>query len=138
MRVILDTNILVSGLMSLEGTPAKLIRAWLDGRFTLVSHANQIEELRDVTRREGIRTRFHPAAAGRLINQMVRTAQMPTKIPGTDRSQDPNDDFLLGLCEAGEADWLVTGDKGGLLILKQHAAAKIVTALELANTLKLG
>lgn len=137
MRVILDTNILLSGLMFPEGTPGRLIRAWLDGRFTLVSHASQIEELRDVTRRDGIRSKFPFAKAGRLINQIVQTADMPPRLPKIDRSQDPNDNFLLGLCEAGAADWLVTGDKAGLLILKRQATAKIVTASELANELKL-
>jgi predicted nucleic acid-binding protein len=35
-------------------------------------------------------------------------------LPSAERSSDPMDDFLLGLCEACQADYLVTGDKGGL------------------------
>ena len=34
-----------------------------------------------------------------------------------ERSPDPTDDFLLALSEAGKADYLVTGDKSGLLAL---------------------
>jgi predicted nucleic acid-binding protein len=41
---------------------------------------------------------------------------------------DPADDFLLALCEAGAADYLVTGDWGGLLILARHGSTQILTA----------
>jgi uncharacterized protein len=44
------------------------------------------------------------------------------------RSADPDDNFLLALAEAGAADYLVTGDKGGLLTLKKHKQTQIVTA----------
>jgi predicted nucleic acid-binding protein len=36
---------------------------------------------------------------------------------------DPDDDFLLALAEAGSADFLVTGDKAGLLVLASHHRA---------------
>ena len=48
------------------------------------------------------------------------------------RSPDPTDDFLLGLCEGGRADYLVTGDKSGLLALERHKATLIVSAREFA------
>ena len=51
MRVILDTNILISGLISPAGKPAKLIDSWLDGRFILVSHDRQLDEFRGARRR---------------------------------------------------------------------------------------
>ena len=44
------------------------------------------------------------------------------------RSPDPADDFPLALCEAGNADYLVTGDKSGLLALDRHKATRIVSA----------
>lgn len=135
MRIILDTNILLSGLISPGGTPARLIEAWLDHRFILVSHALQLDELREVSRREKIRNLIRPSEAGRLINQISAVAEMPITLPGVTRSPDPRDDFLLGLCEAGPADWLVTGDKDDLLTLERHAGAKIVTAAYIAEIL---
>jgi predicted nucleic acid-binding protein len=42
------------------------------------------------------------------------------------------DDFLLALSEAGTADYLVTGDKGGLLALKRHKNTRIIAAREFA------
>ena len=128
MRVILDTNILLSGLISPSGIPARLMEAWLDHRFTLVSHALQLDELRDVSRREKIRTLVRPSIAGRLVNQIALVAEMPDRLPPTQRSRDPRDDFLLALCAAGKVDWLVTGDKDDLLVLGSHGTARIVTA----------
>ncbi len=135
MRVILDTNILISGLISPLGKPARLIDAWLDGRFTLVSHAVQLDEFRAVSRRERIRPLLRPSEAGRLVNRIAALAEMPMQLPFVRRSSDPHDDFLLALCEAGAADLLVTGDKADLLILKTHATARIITAAQLAAEL---
>ena len=48
-------------------------------------------------------------------------------LPRVQRSTDPTDDFLLALCQAGEADYLVTGDKAGLLDLQRHGATRIIS-----------
>jgi predicted nucleic acid-binding protein len=49
------------------------------------------------------------------------------------RSPDPNDDFLLALAEAGNADYLVSGDKAGLLSLRTHLNTRIISARHLAK-----
>ena len=135
MRVILDTNILLSGLIAPGGVPARLIDAWLDRRFTLVSHPLQLDEFRAVSRRDKIRALVRPSEAGRLVNQIAALADMPERLPPVERSRDPRDDFLLALCEAGAVDRLVTGDKDDLLALKRHGAATIVTAAAFAAEL---
>ena len=135
MRVILDTNILLSGLIAPSGLPARLIDAWLDRRFTLISHPLQLDEFRAVSRREKIRALARASEAGRLVNQIAALADMPERLPPVERSRDPRDDFLLALCEAGTADRLVTGDKDDLLVLKRHGAATIVTAAIFATEL---
>lgn len=137
MRVILDTNVLLSGLLSAGGVPARLIEAWLDHRFILVSHAIQLDELREVTRRDKIRARLKPSEAGRLINQIKAIAEMVDRLPPVERSRDPRDDFLLALCEAGRADRMVTGDRDDLLSLDRHGGTAIVTAASFAETLRL-
>ena len=137
MKVVLDTNVLVSALLSPGGMPARIVRAWLDERFTLVSHPLQLDELRDVTRRDRIRALIRPAKAGRLVNQIARLALLPATLPRGERSPDLRDDFLLALCEAAGADWLATGDKADLLALERHGATRIVTAARLAAELGL-
>ena len=76
-----------------------------------------------------------PYKAGRLVNQMKRLAQDVGALPTVERSPDPSDDFLLALSQAGRADYLVTGDKSGLLALERHGATQIVTANAFAKLL---
>jgi predicted nucleic acid-binding protein len=54
-------------------------------------------------------------------------------LPRVERSPDPTNDFLLALSEAGKVDYLVTGDKSGLLSLARHAATRILSASEFAT-----
>jgi predicted nucleic acid-binding protein len=53
-------------------------------------------------------------------------------LPRVERSSDPDDDYLLALSEAGKADYLVTGDKNGLLELDTHKGARIISARDFA------
>src|SRR3546814_11394655 len=131
-------DVVSSDLISPGGVPSQLIEAWLDRKFILVSHALQLDELREVSRREKIRSLIRPSEAGRLINQISAVAQIPVALPNVARSPDPRDDFLFGLCEAETADWLVTGDKDALLSLKSPAGVGIVTPSYLTKMTGLG
>jgi hypothetical protein len=128
LRVILDTNILLSALIRRDSIPASVLEAWHLNRYDLLTHALQLDEIRAVTRRKQMRRLIRPAQAGRLINQLRKTAVVVDRLPRVQRSNDPADDFLLALCEAGAADYLVTGDLSGLLVLARHGATQIVTA----------
>ncbi len=70
------------------------------------------------------------------MNQIRKLAVLVEALPRVKRSPDPEDDFLLALCEAGEADYLVTGDKSGLLSLRHHKATRIVSAGEFVDLLE--
>ena len=128
MRLVLDTNILLSGLMSSTGPPVLLYARWQHGDFTLISCEAQLEELRDVSRREHIRARIQATEVGRMVNSIRALAAMVAKLPFVDASPDPYDNYLLSLAMAGQADLLVTGDKRDLLDLRRHAGTAIVTA----------
>jgi uncharacterized protein len=67
------------------------------------------------------------------VNQIKKLAEEIRSLPRVKRSSDPNDNFLLALSEAGQADYLVTGDKSGLLPLHRHKATRIVSARDLAT-----
>lgn len=127
MRVILDTNVLVSALLYERSLPYQLVTLWRQGRFTLLISAEQLDELRRVTRYPKIRARLTPALAGRLINDLKSVADMVTNLPDVTVSRDPWDNYLLATIEAGNADILITGDKADLLSLDRHAGANIMT-----------
>lgn len=132
MRVVLDTNVLVSALISPAGQPASIYGAWEDGKFTLLTCAEQLDELRATLQKRKVADLIKPHKAGRLVNQIKRLAEEIRSLPRVKRSRDPGDDFLLAMCEAGKADYLVTGDKSGLLSLHRHKAARIVTVGDFA------
>jgi putative PIN family toxin of toxin-antitoxin system len=128
MRVVLDTNILVSALLVHTGNPAAIYRAWQEGFLTLLICAEQLDELRATLHKPRIAARIKPYRAGRLVNELKELAENIGALPRVERSPDPTDDFLLALSEAGNADYLVTGDKSGLLMLSRHKGTRIISA----------
>jgi putative PIN family toxin of toxin-antitoxin system len=135
MRVVLDTNIMVSALLIQSDHPTAIYRAWQEGYFTLLVCAEQLDELRATLRKPTIAARIKPHRAGRLVNQLKDLAENVGALPHIERSSDPSDDFLLGLSEAGQADYLVTGDKNGLLALIRHKRTRIISASAFAALL---
>ncbi|MGF1615059.1 MAG: putative toxin-antitoxin system toxin component, PIN family [Gammaproteobacteria bacterium] len=130
MRVVLDTNVLVSALLVESSLPAQLMTHWRKGCFTLLTAAPQLEELMRVTRYPKIRARLKPALAGRLINDLRAVAAVVETLPPVDVSPDPYDNYLLSIASGGTADYFVTGDKADLLALGQCAGTKIVSVRE--------
>lgn len=130
MRVVLDTNVLISALLVETSLPARLIQAWRDGRFTLLTAPSQLEELMRVTRYPKIRERLNPALAGRLINEVRDLAVIVVPPPILAVSPDADDDHLLAIARGGTADFLVTGDKRDLLLLGSYDGTKIISVRE--------
>lgn len=62
VRVVLDTNILVAGLMSLTSPPAQILNAVRTGQVVAVMSAVTLEELQDVLQRPAVRRYFHHTA----------------------------------------------------------------------------
>jgi uncharacterized protein len=129
---VLDTNILVSALIAPAGNPAAIYNAWEQGKFTLLTCADHLDELRATFQKSRVADLIKPNKAGRLINQIKKLAENIGHLPQVRRSPDPGDNFLLALAEAGTADYLVTGDKGGLLALASHKSTRIITARDSA------
>ena len=89
MRVVLDTNILISVLLVESSLPAQLITHWRQGVFILLTANLQLDELMRVTRYPKIRARLTPALAGRLINDLREVAIKVENLPPVDISPDP-------------------------------------------------
>ena len=135
MRVVLDTNILVSALFAPAGNSAAIYDAWEQGKFTLLTCAEHLDELRATLQKPKVANLIKPYKAGRLVNQIKKLAEDIGKLPRVKRSPDPEDNFLLAMAEAGNADYLVTGDKSGLLSLASHKSTRIITARDFASLL---
>jgi uncharacterized protein len=137
MRVALDTNVLLSALMMpANSPPAELFAFWRTRKIDIVTSAEQIDEISRVTRYPRIRDRIPPALAGRLINRLRDLALVVVdELPKIEISADPDDNFLLALSEAGNAQFLVTGDKK-LLSLKKYKSIRLVTPARMIEVVK--
>lgn len=130
MRVILDTNVLLSALISPYGPPDAIYRAWRAARFDLVTSNAQLDELRRVSRYPKLKTVLPAHRIGTMVNSMRRAIVLDVlpPLPAGAEANDPNDTFLLAMALAGDADYLVTGDRrAGLLQRGSIGRAQIVT-----------
>jgi putative PIN family toxin of toxin-antitoxin system len=126
MRVILDTNILLSALLSPVGTPAKLLDAWERKMFTLVACDQLIAELRSVASRPFFKARLRNSAVELLAAGLRDFSFFCNELPDGPVAPDPKDSYLLAMAELRQADFLVSGDKE-LLSLKNHKNTRIIT-----------
>ncbi len=130
MRVILDTNVLLGALISPHGPPDRIYRAWRDGRFELVTSAAQLDELRRASRYPKLKAILPAHRVGTMVNNMRRAIVLNAlpPLPEGVGVTDPNDEFLLAMALASDADYLVTGDRrAGLLQRPRIARSRIVT-----------
>ena len=135
MKVVLDTNVLLSAMLG-RGTPPDMIyEAWHERRFELISCERQVEEFHRVTHQSFFQARIPRSEAGAMVNDIRARSSQFNRLPVVRRSSDPDDDWLLALCEAASADYLVTGDKSGLLALRHHGSTRIVTPAEMIKAL---
>lgn len=137
MRVILDTNVLLSAFIRVDSKPYKLIEAWIDGRFELVSSAEQLEEPARASRYPKLRRYLEPAEIGWLTNRIRDRALRVERLPKVDVAGDPADNFLLAMAQKSAAHYLVTGDRSGLLAIRQHGSTRLVSVSHMVSTLKL-
>ncbi|MDR3254165.1 MAG: putative toxin-antitoxin system toxin component, PIN family [Synergistaceae bacterium] len=126
MRVVLDTNVFFSALISPHGAPNEIYRAWQTDRFELVTSQKQIDEIRRASRYPKFKSVFRPALIGTLINNMRRTLVLE-RLHIEEEADDPDDAFLLAMALTGEADYLVTGDRRAGLLERGHIGRTSIT-----------
>jgi putative PIN family toxin of toxin-antitoxin system len=112
VRAVLDPNVLVSALLSRRGTPAQIVRLWLEGAFELVASPLLVSELERVLEYPKISRRIANADAAAFVTLLSAEAAIAHDPPGppTLTSRDPQDDYLIALAQAARA-FVVSGDR---------------------------
>lgn len=113
MRIVLDTNVLVSGLLVPGGTTGRIVAAWRTGRFDLLLSVPQLGEIARVLAYPKIRRvlRWDDARIESFVRQlyvraeMIDVTRLPAEVP-----RDAADAPILAALLDGRADLLVTGD----------------------------
>lgn len=111
-KAVLDTNVIVSALLSAAGPPAELLRELRSGSFQLIVSPRFLEELRGVIARPYFATHIDPLRARETIRWLEHIG-IPSPDPETHArfTPDPKDDYLVALARAAGADVLVSGDR---------------------------
>lgn len=130
MRVVLDTNVLISALITTGTPPDGLCRAWLRGDIELVTSAAQIVEIADVISRPRLQKILDADEATAVVENISSRAIIHDNPPAVNLSPDPGDNPILAAAIAGHADLIVSGDKKHMLALAEVEGVPIVTARE--------
>jgi putative PIN family toxin of toxin-antitoxin system len=112
MRVVLDANVLVSAAIS-EGPSHRIVQAWLQGQaFEVVICDQLLGEVRSVlTERSRFRKWISLKAAELYVTTLATVANVqPDPAPGPALTRDPDDDYVIHLARAHDADYIVSGD----------------------------
>jgi putative PIN family toxin of toxin-antitoxin system len=112
VQAILDPNVIISGLLSAQGTSAQILRAFRDGDFEIVLCAQLLAELARALAYPKLRRHISEQEAASVLAWLQKTA---ISLPDPDRpppcrSKDPGDDYLVALAGRSRLA-LVSGDK---------------------------
>lgn len=111
MRIVLDANVLVSGLLSPNGTPGQILDAWLSKRFDLCLSETIFDELRRVMQYPHIQERLSPGQSNRLLADLIRnTLWVEGNLELDVLKRDPSDNPYLACAVEADADYLVSGN----------------------------
>ena len=136
MRVVIDPNLLVSYLLKHRGPIANIIDTHLaQENFTLLGCVQLLEELDGVLQYPKFQQYFDDETRLRfvaLVSALSELVDIPDQVPRLVR--DPKDDYLIACALAGDADFIVSGDKDVLVIIAIETV-KMVTAKQFLETL---
>lgn len=119
-RVVVDTNVLVSAFVW-GGHPQKVVAAWLDNKFVLLLSPFLLTEILKTLNKFGYTEADLQELRSLLENHTLQI--MPSQ--KVSHCRDPKDNQIIDLSLAGQAQFLVTGDKD-LLTLKSFRGTKIL------------
>jgi len=123
VRVVLDTNVLISGIF-FSGPPSEILTHWKNGIFESVVSESIITEYVRVT--EEIAQRFPQIEVAEILDLfIVNSKVVDTEGLEIRLCEDPDDDKFLECAVAGECQAIVSGDKH-LLKVKEFQGIKII------------
>jgi putative PIN family toxin of toxin-antitoxin system len=125
LRVVLDTNVLLSGIAYPASLPGKILGAWRHGALDVVLSASILDELRRVLPRLAHRHGLSATEIEDLVDILSIQAEVIEPASGADPAlTDLNDQPVLGTLiaalEQSHADALITGDKALLALADRY------------------
>jgi putative PIN family toxin of toxin-antitoxin system len=111
-RIVFDPGVLISALISSQGAPAEALDRWRDGEFDLVVSPALLDELRRVLMRRKFRRYATEEDVAAFVAALGEEAIAVEDPPSSSErfTRDPNDDYLVALARAANAEAIVSGD----------------------------
>jgi len=123
MRIVLDTNVFISGIF-FTGPPYQILKAWRDGRVQLLVSPSILDEYRRIGAELALQFRNVDLRAFLdLLTVQAEIVLAPTLQPVI--RDDPSDDKFLEAAVAGNASYIISGDKH-LLTLSEFQGIQIL------------
>jgi putative PIN family toxin of toxin-antitoxin system len=137
VRIVLDTNVLVSGLISPHGTPAQVLNLCRQPSVRIILSAPLLHEVEQVIARPHLQ-KYLPAGASEEMLESLRIIAVVLKspLPNVTASPDPDDNVILATALAGQADLIISGDKKHLLSLRTFEHIPICSPSEAVTALR--
>lgn len=137
LRVVLDTNIIVSGTIQGRGNPFLIMEEWRKGHFLLITSEALIEEVGRVFSYPRIQEYGVTSTQIQGVIRLLRRygISTPGKLKVSDISEDPSDNQVLSAAIEGNADYIVSGDQH-LQKFRRYKGIAILTPREFLDILK--
>jgi putative PIN family toxin of toxin-antitoxin system len=125
IRVVLDTNVIISGLAYTSSVPGKIVQAWRSGAIDVFLSDYILDEVRRVLPRLSHRHGLSDAEIDDLVDILGFLAEIiqPTNLP-EDSVRDPKDTPVLGTLKEGlqkhSVEYLISGDKDLLALAHNY------------------
>ena len=140
MIVVIDTNVIVSSLLSPGGPPAKVIKRWEADRFGVVISPPLLSELERVLKYQRVR-KYYKKPQETVTTLLKRLGAVATVVDPHFTldviREDPVDNRVLECAIAGGASYIITGN-AHLLKLKEYQGVVILNPVEFLALVKLG
>jgi putative PIN family toxin of toxin-antitoxin system len=140
MIVVLDTNVIVSAVLSPRGTPSRILELGQARAFTLTLSEALLSEYEEVLLSADMLDRYHlvPDEIVDLLSSFVQLANIVKAEENLEViERDPDDNRVLECAVAGGADYIVSGDKH-LLDLGEYEGIRILSPADFLRVLEQG
>lgn len=132
-KVVLDANVVISGMLYKEGNPARILDLWKKGAFVLVMSQPLYEEIINAITKLKPKYKI-PTTAIKEMAELLRDYSLWVEIKHIPKvTRDPKDNMIAATAVAAKADFLITGDKDILALGKSYKKVKIRKPAEFPN-----
>ena len=122
LRVVLDTNVLVSGIAYPKSISGRIVGAWNQGAIKVVLSRYILGEMARILPRLDQKLHWNPSDYADLIDILTLRAELVEPEPLDPKAvRDPGDVPVLGTLLASKADYLITGDKDLLALAEKYS-----------------